>query len=70
MAAVKISSKVDANLWRELKALARDSNQSISSLLTEAIREFLQRKRVRPVFLRHLENSMEENERLGRLLGE
>lgn len=70
MATVKVSSKVDEGVWNEFRALAQESGRSISSLLTEAIREFLQRKRVRPVILRHLENSMEENERLGRLLGE
>ncbi len=70
MAAVKISSRVDETVWNGLKALAEESHQSISSLLTEAIREFLQRKRVRPVVLQHLRDSMEENERLGRLLAE
>jgi predicted transcriptional regulator len=70
MAAVRISSRVDETVWNELKALAEESHQSIANLLTEAIREFVQRKRVRPMVLRHLEDSMEENERLGRLLGE
>jgi predicted transcriptional regulator len=70
MTAIKISSKVDRSVWNELRALAEESHRSISGLLTEAIREFLQRRRVRPDVLRHLERSMEENERLGRLLAE
>ncbi len=68
MAAIKISSKVDKSVWNELKELADDSHQSISGLLTEAIREYLTRRRVRPVVLRHLEDSIAENEKLGRLL--
>jgi predicted transcriptional regulator len=60
VAAVKISSRVDETVWNGLKAMAEESHQSISSLLTEAIREFLQRKRVRSAVLRHLEDSMEE----------
>ena len=36
MTAIKISSKVDESVWNELKALARDSHQNISGLLTEA----------------------------------
>lgn len=70
MTAVKISSKVDEGVWEELKALAHESHQSISGLLTQAIREYLRRRRVRPVVLEHLEDSMNENEELGRLLAE
>ncbi len=70
MAATKISSKVDESTWEDLKSLARESNQSISGLLTEAIREFVIRRRVRPEVLRHLDSSMTENEELGRRLAE
>ncbi|MGD2216051.1 MAG: ribbon-helix-helix protein, CopG family [Gemmatimonadales bacterium] len=70
MAAVKISSKVDESVWNELKALARESQRSISGILTEAIREYVRRRRVRPDVLRHLEDSIAENEKLGRLLAE
>ena len=48
MAAVKISSKVDEAAWDELKRLADESHANISGLLTEAIREYIQRRRVRP----------------------
>lgn len=68
MAAIKISSKVDEEAWAELRALAEESHQNISGLLTEAIREYVQRRRVRPMVLKHLENSIEQNRRLGELL--
>ena len=68
MGAVKISSKVDEAVWEELKAFAGESHQNISGLLTEAIREYLQRKRVRPEVLDHLQRSVEENRELGELL--
>lgn len=67
---IKISSKVDEDTWNELKALARETQQNVSGLLTEAIREYLRRKRVRPEVLEHLERSMSENEELGKLLAE
>lgn len=70
MAAIKISSKVDERVWNELKALAEESHRNISGLLTEAIREYLRRKRVRPEVLAHTEDSIAENEKLGRLLAE
>ena len=68
MAAIKISSKVDEAAWNELRTLAAESHRSISGLLTEAIQDFLRRRRVRPQVLRHLEDSIEENAELGRLL--
>jgi len=70
MKAVKISSKVDEAAWNELRELARESHQNISGLLSEAIREYVVRRRVRPVVLKHLENSIVDNEQLGRLLAE
>jgi len=68
MPAVKISSKLDEEVWNDLKQLANETHQNVSGLLTEAVREYVQRRRVRPSVLRHLERSMEENEQLGELL--
>jgi len=68
MGTIKISSKVDETVWEDLRELARESHQSISGLLTEAVAEFIRKHRVRPDVLRHLEDSIEENEELGRLL--
>lgn len=68
MAAIKVSSKVEASVWDEFRLLADESHQNISGLLTEAIREYIQRRRVRPIVRRHLEDSIVENEKLGRLL--
>jgi predicted transcriptional regulator len=68
--AIKISSKVEEEVWEDLRALADESHQSISGLLTEAIRDYVRRRRVRPVVLRHLEDSIADNEKLGRLLAE
>ncbi len=70
MAAVKVSSKVDESVWNDLKQIASESHQSISGLLTEAIREYVRRRRVRPDVLRHLDASIAENEKLGRLLAD
>jgi len=70
MKSIKISSKVDEAVWKELRELADESHQSISGVLTEALREYLERRRVRPEVLRHLESSMADNEEFGRLLAE
>lgn len=68
MVKVKISSKVEQREWEALQALARESNQSISGLLSEAVAEYVARKRLRPEVMDHLDDSMAENEELGRLL--
>ena len=39
-------------------------------MLSEAIEEYLARRRVRPDALRHLEDSMRENDDLGKLLAQ
>lgn len=68
MRLIKISSKVDEAVWQDLKSLASDSHQQISGLLTEAISEYIQRRRVRPVVMDHLRDSIQENDELGKLL--
>jgi predicted transcriptional regulator len=70
MATIKISSQVERAEWSALQDIARESHQSISGLLTEAIRDYVRRRRVRPVVMDHLETSMDENEELGRRLAE
>jgi predicted transcriptional regulator len=68
MATIKISSKVEAQVWEELRQLAKESHQNVSGLLTEAISDYLQRRRIRPAVLDHLSDSMNENDELGQLL--
>lgn len=68
MSTVKISSKVEEQVWNELKQLAGESHQNVSGLLTEAISEYLQRRRIRPAVVSHLEDSMRDNHELGHLL--
>ena len=68
MAVIKISSQVEEAEWSALQDIARNSRQSISGLLTEAIADYVRKRRLRPVVLDHLEKSMSENEELGRRL--
>lgn len=70
MAAIKISSKVEEADWQALQAMARERHQSISGLLTEAIADFLRKRRLRPVVLAHVETSLAENAELGQRLVE
>ena len=67
MATIKISSKVEEQVW-ESSGCWRKSRIKMSRLLTEAISDYLQRRRIRPAVLDHLSDSMNENDELGKLL--
>lgn len=67
---IKISSKVEETSWRKLQALAAESNQSISGLLTEAVDEYVWRRRVRPEVMEQLKRSTDAHPLLGKLLAE
>lgn len=68
MAKIKISSKVEAREWEALQELARESNQNISGLLSEAVADYVRKRRLRPEVMSHLEDSISDNEELGKLL--
>ena len=68
MATIKISSKVEAQVWEDLRMLAKESHQNVSGLLTEAISDYVHRRRIRPAVLDHLADSMDDNDELGHLL--
>ena len=68
MAKIKISSKVEQREWEALQALAAESQQSISGLLSEAVADYVRKRRLRPAVMSHLEDSITENEELGELL--
>ena len=70
MSAIKISSKVDEAAWSELHDLAKETRRTVSGLLSEAVEEYLARHRVRPDVLRHLEDSIRDNDELGKLLAQ
>jgi hypothetical protein len=70
MAKIKISSKVEEREWAALQAIAQESQQSIAGLLSEAVADYVRKRRLRPVVLSHLEDSMKENEELGHRLAQ
>lgn len=68
MAKIKISSKVEEREWVALQAIAQESQQSIAGLLSEAVADYVRKRRLRPVVLSQLEASISENEELGQRL--
>ena len=64
---IKISSEVDETAWRDLESVADESSQQISELLTQPIKEYVQRRRIHSTVLDVLNESMQENNGLGKL---
>lgn len=50
MSKVKFASLVEAKVLRDLRAYSAQSDRSISSLVSEALAEYLAKVRVRPAF--------------------
>lgn len=70
MAKIKISSKVEQAEWEALQAIAYESKQSIAGLLSEAVADYVRKRRMRPEVRSHLEDSISENEELGHRLAQ
>jgi hypothetical protein len=68
MTAIKISSKIEAKAWRELQLMARESHQSIAGLLTEAVSDYLRKRRIRPDVVATMDRLLDEHAELARLL--
>jgi rRNA-processing protein FCF1 len=68
MKLVKFATQVDEKVLKELRAVAKETDKTISKLVTEALAQYLQRVRVRPAFRRAMDEVLDEHEELlGRL---
>lgn len=66
--AVKFASQIDEKTLKELKSYVKETDRSISSVLTTAVQEYLERARLRPAFKKAAEEVLSEHaELLGRL---
>lgn len=64
----KFSSKMDREVLEALRAHAREDGRTLAGLLTEAVRDYLAKTRVRPAFREAAEAVLaEHDELLGRL---
>lgn len=48
MKAKKFATQIDEKVLRDLKAFVNESDRSISSVVTEAVAEYIHRARLRP----------------------
>ena len=51
---------MDESVLNELREYAHEENRDISSLLTEAVRDLLNKKRIKPIFQKVSDEAFEE----------
>ncbi len=64
MKAKKFATQIDEKVLKDLKSYAAQSDRSISSVVTEAVAEYLQRSKVRPAFKSAMDEVLNEHEEL------
>lgn len=66
--AVKFASQIDEKVLKELKSYVKETDRSISSVLTDAVQEYLARARVRPAFQNAAQEILKDHAELLRRL--
>jgi hypothetical protein len=61
---VKFATQIDEKILKELKSFADQSDRTISSVVTEAVAEFIHRAKVRPAFRRAMDEVLDEHAEL------
>jgi predicted transcriptional regulator len=64
MKAVKFATQIDSKVAKEIRAFAAESDRSISGIVSEALEEYLQRRRIRPAFRHAMEEVLLEDAEL------
>lgn len=58
---VKFASQIDEKVLSDLKAYVSEADRSISSVVSEAVAQYLDRVRVRPAFRKATEDAIGAN---------
>ena len=64
----KFATQMDEKVLKDLKEFVQMADRSISSVVTEAVSDFLQRSKMRPAFRKAMDEVMEEHSELLRRL--
>ncbi len=65
---VKFASQIDERTLKDLKSFVKETDRSISSVLNEAVLEYLSRARLRPAFRSAAQEVLSEHAELLRRL--
>ena len=64
MKAKKFATQIDENVLKDLKSFVRQSDRSISSVVTEAVAEYIHRARLRPAFRKAMDEVLDGHSEL------
>lgn len=64
----KFATQIDEKVLKELKSYVNETDRSISSVVTEAVAEYLQRSKLRPAFRSAMDEVLDEHQDLLRRL--
>ncbi len=64
MKSKKFATQIDEKVLKNLKSFVAENDRSISSVVSEAVAEYLERIKVRPAFRQAMDEVLDENEEL------
>ena len=64
MKAKKFATQIDEKVLKDLKSYVNETDRSISSVVTEAVAEYLQRSKVRPAFRNAMDEVLNDHQEL------
>lgn len=64
MKAIKFATQIDEQVLKDLKSYVSETDRSISSVVSEAVAEYLQRSKLRPAFRSAMDEILDEHEEL------
>ena len=70
MKSVKFATQVDIQVLKALRSFAEKSDKSISKIVTEALKEYLNKAQLKPAFKKAMDEVLEENKELLKKLAE
>lgn len=62
--AKKFATQIDEKVLKDLKSFVNQTDRSISSVVTEAVAEYLHRARLRPAFRNAMDEILDEHSEL------
>ncbi len=64
----KFATQIDEKVLKDLKSYVNETDRSISSVVSEAVAEYLNRARLRPAFRKAMDEVLDEHSELLRRL--
>lgn len=68
MKAKKFATQIDEKVLKDLKTFAKKTDRSISKVVNEAVKEYIQKAQVRPAFTSAMDEVLQEHAELLRRL--